>query len=94
MTALLDVILPVFLVVGFGYVAVWRGWIGDEAVNGLMKFAQNFAIPCLLFLAIARLDIGANFNTPLLGTFYLGATAGFLLQPRSCAITTRIPIRS
>ena len=27
MQALIDVILPVFLVVAAGYVAAWRGWI-------------------------------------------------------------------
>ena len=49
MQALLDVILPVFLVTGFGYLAAWRGYLSDAAVDGLVKFTQNFAIPCLLF---------------------------------------------
>jgi malonate transporter and related proteins len=40
---------------------VWRGWMGDT-VDALMKFTQNFAIPCLLFLAIARLDLGTEFR--------------------------------
>jgi malonate transporter and related proteins len=43
-----------------------------------MKFTQNFAIPCLLFSAIARLDLGAALNWALLGSFYAGAVAGFL----------------
>ncbi len=79
MTALLDVILPVFLVLGFGYVAVWRGLFSDEGVEGLMKFTQNFAIPCLLFRAISTLDLGQDFNPALLGSFYAGATLCFLL---------------
>ncbi|MEL7116145.1 MAG: AEC family transporter, partial [Pseudomonadota bacterium] len=70
MTALLEVVLPVFLVVGFGYVALWRKWLAESAVDGIMGFAQNFAIPCLLFLAIARLDLAATFDLRLLGTFY------------------------
>ncbi len=77
MQALLDVILPVFLVLGFGYVAVWRGFFSDSAVDGLMKFTQNFAIPCLLFRAISTLDLGQNFDLALLGSFYAGAVAGF-----------------
>ena len=79
MTALLDVILPVFLVLGFGYVAVWRGLFSNEGVEGLMKFTQNFAIPCLLFRAISTLDLGQDFNPALLGSFYAGATLCFLL---------------
>jgi malonate transporter and related proteins len=77
--ALLDVILPVFLVMGFGYLAVWRGYFSDAGVDGLMKFTQGFAIPCLLFRAIADLDLGDEFNFPLLFSFYLGATTGFAL---------------
>lgn len=78
MQALLEVIMPVFLVIGFGYVLVWRGLFSDAAVDGLMAFAQNVAIPCLLFHAIARLDVAEIFDARLLGSFYLGATAGFL----------------
>lgn len=77
MQALIEVILPVFLVMGFGYVARWRGLFSDEAVEALMRFTQNFAIPCLLFLAISTLDLGADFDLALLGSFYTGAAAGF-----------------
>ncbi|SHJ56555.1 hypothetical protein SAMN04488012_111112 [Palleronia salina] len=79
MSALLDVILPVFLVIGAGYLAVWRGLFADSAVEGLMKFTQGFAIPCLLFRAIATLDLGAEFTWPILASFYVGAASGFLL---------------
>ena len=78
MSALLEVILPVFLLIGFGYAAVWRGLFSEAAVDGLMKFAQGFAIPCLLFRAIAGLDLGQEFDLALLGSFYAGATLGFL----------------
>lgn len=79
MQPLLDVILPVFLVIGTGYLAARLGYFSETAVDGLMKFAQNFAIPCLLFAAIARLDLSAALNWALLGSFYAGATAGFIV---------------
>ncbi|MEM6374152.1 MAG: AEC family transporter [Pseudomonadota bacterium] len=79
MQALLDVILPVFLVIGFGYVAVWRGFFPASGVDALMKFSQHFAIPCLLFSAIANLDLSVSLNPRLLLSFYIGATAGFLI---------------
>jgi len=82
MQALLDVILPVFLVIGAGYLATWRGGFGDTAVDGLMAFTQNFAIPCLLFRAIWTLEIDSNFEPWLLISFYTGSitcfTAGLL----------------
>ena len=79
MQALLDVIVPVFLVIGAGYLAVWRGYFTENGVDALMKFTQNFAIPCLLFLALSRIDLDAGFNAPLLFSFYIGATSGFLI---------------
>ena len=78
MGALLQIVLPVFLVVGFGYLAVWRGWFAASGAEALMKFTQNFAIPMLLFRAISQLDLGASFAPALLGSFYTGAFAGFL----------------
>ncbi|MCH2165766.1 MAG: AEC family transporter [Marinovum sp.] len=77
MQALIDVILPVFLVIGAGYVAVWRELFSDSSVDGLMLFTQNFAIPCLLFGAIARLDLLSTFDPGLLVSFYVGAAACF-----------------
>ncbi|APX21342.1 MAG: AEC family transporter [Rhodobacteraceae bacterium] len=77
MQALIDIILPVFLVIGAGYLASWRGLLPDNAVDGLMGFTQTIAIPCLLFRAIWQLDLGENFAPPLLISFYAGATAGF-----------------
>ena len=79
MQALLDVILPVFLVIGFGYVAVWQQVFPEAGVDALMKFSQHFAIPCLLFAAIANIDLSASLDVRLLGSFYAGAASGFAL---------------
>ena len=64
MSALLDVILPVFVVLASGYILTWRGYFNDAANNGLMKFAQGFALPLLLFRSISDLDLGDNFIAP------------------------------
>lgn len=77
MSALFTVILPVFLVIGFGYLAAWRGLFGEGAVEGVMRFAQNFAVPVLLFQSIARMDLASDVSMALLGSFYAGAFASF-----------------
>jgi len=77
MTALIDVILPVFLVIGFGYVAAWRGLFTESAVDGVMRFAQTFAVPVLLFRSIAKLDLGASYDPGLMISFYTGAFTAF-----------------
>ena len=73
MSALLDVILPVFIVIGFGYLAARRGSFADSAVDGLMRYAQNFALPALLFKNVAALDLKTAFAPELLLSFYIGA---------------------
>lgn len=79
MNALIEVILPVFLVIGFGYAAARWLAFGEAAVDGVMRFAQNFAIPCLLFRSIAGLDLGADADLGLFLSFYIGAFSCFFL---------------
>ncbi|WP_108257737.1 AEC family transporter [Mangrovicoccus ximenensis] len=77
MGALIEVVLPVFFVIGFGYLAAYRKWISSSSVDGLMIFSQKFAIPCLLFLAISQLDLSMSYDPRLLFSFYAGAVTGF-----------------
>ncbi|PWK61193.1 AEC family transporter [Roseicyclus mahoneyensis] len=77
MLEILAIVVPVFLVVGAGYLAVWRKLFADSAVDGLMVFTQKFAIPCLLFSAIATLDLSADFDAALLASYYTGSTVSF-----------------
>ncbi|MEK9571502.1 MAG: AEC family transporter [Paracoccaceae bacterium] len=79
MSALLDVIIPVFLIIGFGYCTVWFKLFSTDTIDGLMKFTQNFAIPVLLFDAIEKVDLVNVFDFNLFFSFYVGATAGFLI---------------
>ena len=77
MNALIDVIFPVFVVIGLGYAAARAGLFKEQTVDGVMRYAQNFAVPCLLFSSIARLDLGANYDFGLLGSFFFAAFASF-----------------
>ncbi|WP_300520511.1 AEC family transporter [Aliiroseovarius sp.] len=77
MSALVEVILPVFLVIAAGYVTVWRGLFTGQVVDALMNFTQSFAIPVLLFRAISRLDLAASYDPALLISFYTGSATGF-----------------
>lgn len=79
MQALLVIILPVFVVIGFGYLATWKGFISDTAIDGVVKFTQTIAIPCLLFRAISQIDLGSSISLPLIFSYYLGAFASFFV---------------
>jgi predicted permease len=89
--ALLEVVLPVFVILGFGYAAVWLRWFSDEGVDALMGYTQTFAIPCLLFQAIASLDLDAAFDARLLVPFYAGALTCFALGLWGARVLFRRP---
>ena len=76
---IIDIVAPVFLLIALGAAAVKLGWFTDTAIDGMMGFALKFAAPCLLFLSVARLDIGQVFQWPLMLSFYLGASASFFM---------------
>ncbi len=58
---------------GAGYLAGAQRADQAEGVDGLMKFAQGIAVPCLLFRAIADLDLTTHLDPRLLASFYGGA---------------------
>jgi hypothetical protein len=74
-----DIVAPVFIVVGAGYAAVRSKILGDEPVDQLMKFAIQFAIPCLLFRATSTIDLAVAFNWRLLLSYYAAAIGCFAL---------------
>lgn len=80
MNNLVNVLLPVFLVMGAGYLAAWRGMMTDSAIAGLMKFAQAFAIPVILATQMAKMNVWASFHPAPLISFYAGALAAFGLS--------------
>src|SRR6056300_1414235 len=72
-----NIVAPVFIVVGAGYLAVKTGLLGDGPVDQLMAFAIRFAIPCLLFRATSTIDHSVAFNWRLLLSYYAAATGCF-----------------
>ena len=76
---LLGIVVPVFLVVGAGYTSVRTRFLPDAVIDPLVRFATGLAIPCLLFLAMYRLDLGTALYAPALIAYYATGTAVFLL---------------
>ncbi|MDJ0778348.1 MAG: AEC family transporter [Gammaproteobacteria bacterium] len=76
---ILNIVAPVFIVVGAGYAAVRTGLVGVEPIDHLMKFAITFAIPCLLFRATSTIDLAAAFDWRILVAYYGAAVTGFVL---------------
>src|SRR5690606_35603548 len=73
MLAILNIIAPVFAIIGVGYLAVRFRLYPTEGVRGLVAFVNNFATPCLLFQAMLTSDFGTTFNWSVIIPFYVGA---------------------
>lgn len=78
MLAILNVVLPVFAIIAFGYLAVRLRLYPSDGVRGLVAFVNNFATPCLLFQSMLTSDFGAALNPGILGPFYVGALFSLL----------------
>lgn len=73
----LNIVAPVFLVIGSGWLSMRMQLFNQSMVDGLMKFATQMAVPCLLFRAISTLDLSTAYNWNLMSAFYIGATVSF-----------------
>ncbi|HEX4276968.1 MAG TPA: AEC family transporter [Bryobacteraceae bacterium] len=49
-------LIPIFFGLMLGYFAGLRGFVDNRDVHSLVRFVMNFALPCSLFLGIARTD--------------------------------------
>ena len=56
-------------------------------VDGLMTFAIQYAVPCLMFLATSTMDPGTVHDWRLMSAFYIGSTTSFV----AAAVLTRKP---
>lgn len=75
MTVLLNVIAPVFGILGLGFGATRFRILQAEGVRGLVLFVFNFAIPVLLFRSMATMELPEEVAWAFLGAFYTGSLA-------------------
>src|SRR5215217_8037135 len=59
MLASVAIILPVFGLIGIGFVARQVGLVTDRAGEGLSEFVFSLAVPCLIFRTLVRAEIPA-----------------------------------
>lgn len=79
-TSIIEIVAPVFLIIGLGYLAVRANLFADHMVDGLNKFVLGFAIPALLFNATSKLDLSAAYDWRFMLAFYLAATLSFFFM--------------
>lgn len=86
MEVVLGVILPVFGTLGLGYAAARLGLFDEVANRGLSVFVFNFALPLMLFRAIAQADLPEALPWGYLLSYFLGAFSVFGLSMLVCRL--------
>src|SRR5690606_12476917 len=79
MIAIINVILPIFALMGLGFGAVRMKLFPAEGIKSLIAFVNNFATRCLLFHSLVTSAFAAAFNPAYIGPFYIGALTCFVL---------------
>lgn len=96
MSAFVDIVLPVFALIGVGYAAARLGFFDETATRALGRFVFQFALPVMLFSSLAAEGLPATFEVGYLVAYFLGvvATAGLaaLLARRSGGAAGRVAI--
>ena len=84
MSILLEVTAPVFMLIGAGALLVWFRIFCDSDIKGIMNYTQGFAIPCLLFVAIYKMDLLLGLQPAFIASFYTGSIAAFATGLLGC----------
>ncbi len=79
MEAVINVVLPVFAIVGAGYLSGRFKILGDEASPALSGFVFYIALPVLLFIAMTRVTPEEIFDWNFIGTYAIALLAGLAL---------------
>ena len=79
MDIIFGIILPVFGTLGLGYAAARFGAFDEAANRGLSLFVFNFALPLMLFRAIAQAELPDAMPWGYLLSYYIGAFGVYAL---------------
>ncbi len=80
LTEIINIVLPVFLVVGLGYGLKRSSLLQDSFIYQINKLAYYLALPLLLFYKIATAEFSRSFNLTLVVGLALTVFVGFCLS--------------
>lgn len=89
MSVVINVALPVFAIILAGFLAGRARILGDTASEALNAFVYWFALPPLLFMAMARTTVSQVLNWPFIGAYLGGVLAVWALAALVGAVVHR-----
>ncbi|MEQ9520764.1 MAG: AEC family transporter [Parvibaculum sp.] len=67
-----QLVLPIFAIITLGYFAARTGFLAHAGVDGIDRYVFNFALPALLFRALANTELPAELPWGLWFSYYGG----------------------
>jgi len=68
---IINIVLPIFAIIGAGYLSGRHGVLGEESSSSLNAFVYWVALPTLLFRAMATVDLDRVFDASFLLAFLI-----------------------
>jgi len=75
--AVLTITAPIFILIALGFISARIALLNPEQIRGMGSFVINFALPALVFKALADRSIGEVLNVPYLLAYALGSLSVF-----------------
>ena len=79
MSTILTITLPIYLLIGLGFLTVRSGYVAGDHVKALSAFVVRVALPALIFLAVGTADPAEVLHRGLF-LAYLGGSGALFLQ--------------
>lgn len=79
MLAVLSITAPIFILIGLGFFSARVGLVNREQVRGMGTFVIYFALPALLFRALAERGLDEVLNWPYLAAYALASLSLFAI---------------
>ena len=88
MLEILAITVPVFILIGLGYAAVRTAVLNEAGMRALGRFVIVFALPAMLFQALAQRRFDEIMNSGYLAAYALGSLTAF--SARILSFTCRL----
>ncbi|MCE3028480.1 MULTISPECIES: AEC family transporter [unclassified Salinicola] len=79
MSTIFGAIVPIFILLAIGYLAVLKRVVDKAHIQGMGRYVINIALPALVIQALLQRPLGEVFNVPYLLVYGLGSGLAFAL---------------
>lgn len=91
MLAILSLVVPVFGLIGLGFLAARLRWLEAGATRALAEFGYKIAVPALLFRAMASVGMPEASPLRLYGAYFAAITTTWVMGSLATLILLRRP---